>query len=76
MFTSMRQVYNTAGITVNRLTTENLSLPLLNDLDIGECRAGQTTAEQDELFASRNGVGTNEVVVYFEGYSELHCQDR
>jgi hypothetical protein len=65
MFTSMRQVYNSAGITVNRVTTETLSLPLLNDVDIGECRSGQTTAEQNQLFANRNSVGTNEVVVYF-----------
>jgi hypothetical protein len=64
MFTSMRQVYNTAGITVNRLTTENLNLPLLNVVDIGEC-AGQTTADQGELFTHRSNVGTNELVVYF-----------
>ena len=37
----------------------------LNDLDIGGCWLGQTTAEQDRLFGNRNNVGANEVVVYF-----------
>ena len=65
MFTVMRQVYATAGISVNRLTTERLDRPLLRDLDVGECRRGETTDEQDELFGNRNDVGANELVVYF-----------
>jgi hypothetical protein len=65
MFTSMREVYKMAGIAVNLLTTETLGLPLLNDIDVGQCVGGQTTAEQDQLFANRNNVGPNDVVVYF-----------
>ena len=33
--------------------------------DVGECRRGQTTAEQNQLFANRNDAGANDVVVYF-----------
>ncbi|MDQ4025154.1 MAG: hypothetical protein M3217_06660 [Actinomycetota bacterium] len=65
MFDRMREAYATVGITVNRLTTANLDLPLLEDLDVGRCIRGETTDEQDELFANRDGVGANEVVVYF-----------
>jgi hypothetical protein len=65
MFARMRQVFLTAGITVNRLTTERLDLPLLRDLDVGECQRGETTDEQEDLFGHRNNVGANELVVYF-----------
>ncbi|MFN2589068.1 MAG: hypothetical protein ABR613_13260 [Actinomycetota bacterium] len=65
MFARMREVYATAGITVNRLTDENLNLPLLDDLDVGGCEMGETTDEQDDLFANRNNVGANQLVVYF-----------
>jgi hypothetical protein len=61
----MREVYATAGVHVQHASTENLNLPALNDLDVGECRRGQTTAEQNLLFANRNNAGPNDVVVYF-----------
>jgi len=64
MLTSMQTVYATVGISVVLAGTENLNLPLLNDVDVGEC-AGATTVEQQQLFANRNNVGTNDVVVYF-----------
>jgi hypothetical protein len=65
MLASMQQVYATAGIAVRQVTTENLDLPLLNDLDVGSCTQGNTTTEQNQLFANRNNVGANEVVAYF-----------
>jgi hypothetical protein len=65
MVQNMQQVYATCGIRVVLESTENLSLPLLNDLDVGACTMGSTTTEQNQLFANRNNVGTNEVAVYF-----------
>ncbi|MDI1452958.1 hypothetical protein NHG22_03845, partial [Streptomyces sp. ATE26] len=61
----MREVYATAGIAVDFVSTENLNLPALNDLDVGQCLSGQATAEQTQLFANRNSAGTDDVVVYF-----------
>ncbi|MEC5182518.1 hypothetical protein RCH07_003896 [Arthrobacter sp. CG_A4] len=61
----MREVYATAGIGVELVSTENLNLPALNDVDVGSCVLGQTSAEQNQLFANRNNAGNNDVVVYF-----------
>jgi hypothetical protein len=65
MLASMRQVYNANGFAVQLISTENLNLPLLNDLDVGACTMGSTTAEQNQLFANRNNVGANDVACYF-----------
>lgn len=65
MVENMRQVYNAAGIQVDVASTETLNLPALNDLDVGTCTRGNTTAEQNQLFANRNNVGANEIPVYF-----------
>ncbi|MEU8263685.1 DUF6623 family protein [Micromonospora sp. NPDC048999] len=65
MITGMREVYEPAGFRVVRASDENLNLPALNVLDVGECRMGVTTEEQRTLFGNRNNVGTNDVVVYF-----------
>jgi hypothetical protein len=64
MVAAMRQVYSTRGVDVIVGSTENLSLPLLDDLDVGTCTMGSTTPEQNELFGNRNSVGANEVVAY------------
>jgi hypothetical protein len=64
MVASMQQVYERTGIRVHRVSTENLNLPALNDLDIGGCTLGSVTSEQSQLFANRNNVGFNDVVVY------------
>ncbi|MCB0064179.1 MAG: hypothetical protein KDE19_18780 [Caldilineaceae bacterium] len=64
MLDAMQQVYLTAGIRVTLRTTENLTLPLLNDVDVGGC-SGTTTTEQNQLFGNRNNVNNNEVVAYF-----------
>jgi hypothetical protein len=65
MVTSMRWVYEAIGITVHRVSTETLDLPLLNDIDVGACTLGSVTAEQTELFNNANNAGPNDVVVYF-----------
>jgi len=65
MLTAMRQVYEPAGIRVIDASTENLDLPELTDLDVGECILGVTTVEQKQLFNNRNSAGVNDVVVYF-----------
>jgi hypothetical protein len=62
---NMREVYAAAAIDVEWASTENLNLPTLNDLDVGDCIMGQTTQEQNQLFNNRNNVGTNEIAVYF-----------
>lgn len=62
---NMREVYATASIDVEWASTENLNLPALNDLDVGQCIMGQTTQEQNQLFNNRNNIGTNEIAVYF-----------
>ncbi len=62
---AMQEVYAVAGLRVDCLSTENLNLPDLNDVDAGACVSGSTTAEQNQLFANRNFVGANQVVVYF-----------
>jgi len=65
MISNMRLVYATAQIGVRYVSFENLNLPSLTDLDVGACTMGNTTAEQNQLFANRNGAGANDVVVYF-----------
>jgi hypothetical protein len=65
MVDSMRQVYASADINVDVISTENLTLPALNDLDVGSCTRGNTTEEQNQLFAIRNSVGANDIVAYF-----------
>ncbi len=68
MLSGMREVYSTAGIRVEVASRENLTGPqfaTLNDLDVGTCTQGTTTAEQNQLFQNRNNVGNNEIVVYF-----------
>ena len=65
MIDGIREVYATANIRVDWGTTENLNLPLLLDLDVGNCIMGQTTNEQNDLFNNQNNVGDNDVVVYF-----------
>jgi hypothetical protein len=64
MLDGMRQVYNPVGIGVDCVSTESLTLPTLEDVDVGSC-GSTTTAEQNSLFTHRNNVGTNDLVIYF-----------
>jgi hypothetical protein len=65
MVVAMRQVYEAVGARVHWVSTENLNLPALNDVDVGACTMGSVTAEQTQLFANRNNVWGSDVVVYF-----------
>jgi hypothetical protein len=62
---NMREVYAAGGMDVEWASTETLNLPALNDIDVGDCVRGVSTAEQTQLFANRNNAGNNDVVVYF-----------
>ena len=64
-FAAMQDVYASAGIRVDWASTENLSLPALEDVDVGGCTMGTTTTEQNTLFGNRNWVGANDMVVYY-----------
>ena len=67
-FLAMHDLFALGEIAVRRGTTEDLSgnaaLQPLRDLDVGRCVLGQPTQEQNTLFANRNNVGNNELVVY------------
>jgi hypothetical protein len=65
MVEGMQEVYATAGIRVEEVSRERLNLPLLTDVDVGECVLGSVTDEQEELFGNRNNVSAGDVVVYF-----------
>jgi hypothetical protein len=65
MVSNMRLVYATAQVGVKYASFETLNLPDLNDVDVGSCVMGSTTAEQNSLFSNRNFAGANDVVVYF-----------
>lgn len=67
-FIAMQRLFAEGDVAVFRGTTEDLSrnnaLQPLQNLDVGGCRLGQPTQEQNDLFANRNNVGNNELVVY------------
>jgi len=65
MIVAMQQVYEGVGIRVQRVSTETLNLPALNDVDVGGCTMGTVTAEQTQLFQNRNNASGSDVVVYF-----------
>jgi len=72
MLAGMQQVYATRSLQVQEISREHLNLPLLNDLPVGPglvpTPAGFReflSAEQKQLFANRNNVGNNDVVIYF-----------
>ena len=63
-----RRLFIKHGVDVRFANIEDLSgdpdLDHLRALDVGPCTLGDTTDEQDELFANRNGAGAEDVVVY------------
>jgi hypothetical protein len=63
MVKAMRRVYATADIDVWDMGTEQLTLPDLAELEVGNC-ALPLTAEQQSLFANRNGAAATDVVAY------------
>jgi hypothetical protein len=65
LFQNMREVYASCGIDVVWASDETLDLPALEIVDAGQCFAGQTTVEQNQLFQNRNFAAANDIVVYF-----------
>lgn len=65
MAKDMRTVYSPHGFQVDLMSIENLTLPMLMDLNVGTCSPGALTAGQATLFTNRNGVPTGDIVVYF-----------
>jgi hypothetical protein len=67
-YTEMRRLYVKSHIDARFGFTEDLSgdtnLSEFLALDVGPCLLGQPTDEQDTLFANRNDVGEDEVVIY------------
>jgi len=67
-FIAMQRLFAEGNVAMLRGTSENLSgnpvLQPLQNLDVGTCRRGETTQEQRDLFANRNNVGNNQLVVY------------
>jgi hypothetical protein len=67
-FTAMQSLFAEGDVAVLRGTTEDLSgnplLQSLQNLNVGQCLLGQPTQDQNTLFANRNNVGNNELVVY------------
>lgn len=64
-FAAMQEVFAMAGIRVDWVTTEHLNIASLNDVDVGACVLGSSTAEQNQLFNNRNFVTGNDLVVYY-----------
>jgi HEAT repeats len=70
MLYEMGTVYATADFRVVELGTEELDLPDLEIVDVGECKGtlcpgNGSTDDQAALFSNRNGLGSTDVAVYF-----------
>lgn len=67
-YLDLEQLYSSIGIAAYRGTTEDLSgvvaLQILQNLNVGNCVSNVQTADQTALFANRNNVNSNELVVY------------
>jgi len=68
-YAAMEELFAGGGnIAVMRGTTEDLSgnpaLVPLQNLNVGACNMGTTTADQNALFQNRNNLGANDLVVY------------
>ena len=67
-FIAMQSLFAKGGLSILRATTEDLSgnpaLRLLQNLRVGQCILGQPTQDQNTLFANRNNVANNELVIY------------
>ena len=59
-----KTVFEMKNITINIASIEQLNLPLLQDVEVGNCRTGEPTQEMNDLFNHRNNIVENEVVVY------------
>lgn len=70
MVTSMIEVYMTAGVEINIISTETLNpedpgLSLLNDIDTGDCMMGMPSDEHILLSDYRGEATDTDIVVFF-----------
>jgi hypothetical protein len=65
MIDALDRVYGSIGLAAKVVSEERLTLPALEDLDVGRCAYWKVTAEQQELFTHRVGVGPTDICVYF-----------
>ncbi len=67
-FLAMQDLFSQQGVLVSRGTTEDLSgnqnLQQFLNLNVARCLLGITTQAQNTLFANRNNVGANDLVIY------------
>ncbi len=67
-FLAMEDLFSQRGVLVRRGTTEDLSanqnLQQFLNLNVGQCLMGQPNQAQNTLYANRNNVGNNELVIY------------
>lgn len=67
-FIAMQRLFAEGRVAILPGTTEDLStdpnLQALLDLNVGNCLLGLPTQDQNALFGNRNGVGSNDIVVY------------
>jgi hypothetical protein len=69
VISAMREVYVTAGIRVIIGSIENLNLPQLLDIDVGNCSwdliGDNITGDVNDLYEHRHGVDKNDIAIYF-----------
>jgi hypothetical protein len=67
-FVAMQRSFAEGDVAILPGTTEDLSgnpnVQPLQNLNVGQCLRGQPTQDQDTLFANRNNVRDNELVIY------------
>lgn len=62
---AVADLFAPAQISLTLASVQYLTLPEFDDLDVGRCRSGETTAEQNALFQHRNGAAAMDVCAYW-----------
>jgi hypothetical protein len=62
---ALQDIFKEIGILVEYKTFDRISVPELEDLDVGPCRPAQLTQEQQRLFSIRGSIGKEDVIAYF-----------
>ena len=64
---NLRDLYEDIGLRVDILSRETIRNPPanLNNVNVGNCRRGQVTANMDDLYNIRGGVTGNDLTIYF-----------
>lgn len=62
---ALNATYAAADIHAELSSVEPLTLPVLEGLDVGQCRTDTLTQEQATLFGNRNNASANDMCVYW-----------